>query len=324
MIVGIDVGYSGTKATNGRQTVSFPSAVGSPDKARFSLDGLGDGIILLEPHNVAVGQAAVEQSRFLHRREDRDFVKGDEWYSLFLAALTELAKGNAEMQIVTGLPVAFYDDSATVQARVVGTHAIKREGRRAQTFTVTDCRVIPQPFGALLAATLNDAGKIVNKDLATGAVGIIDVGGKTTNLLSVNRLAEIGTETASVNVGVWDVVRALRAELDRDYPGLDHLKDHQVVAAMVEGSIKYYGEPVDLVGILAPILEPMAREVANEARKLWNGAATIDQILVTGGGGLLIGPYVCKEFRHAAVVEEPVTANARGYFRFARRLWNGK
>jgi plasmid segregation protein ParM len=322
MIVGFDGGYSAVKAVSGNKAINFPSAVGSPDKARFSLNG-DDGIILLEPHNVAVGEGAVQQSRFLHRREDRNWIDSDEWLDLFLAAMTELCKGSAEVQVVTGLPVAFYADKDKVSARLMGEHKVQREGRRAQTFNVTACRVIPQPFGSLLTACLNDSGKVVNKELATGSVGIIDVGGKTTNLLSVNRLREIGTETASVPVGAWDVIRALRVVFDSDYPGLDAMKDHQVVDAIVGGNLKYYGEPLDLDSILNPILEPMSKQVANQARQLWNGAATLDGIIITGGGGRLLGPYVCREFRHASVIEDAVLANARGYYRLGRRLWNG-
>jgi plasmid segregation protein ParM len=185
---------------------------------------------------------------------------------------------------------------------------------------VSDCRVIPQPFGALLAATLDGKGRIVDRELATGAVGVIDVGGKTTNLLSVNRLSEIGRETASVNVGAWEAVRGLREFLNLRYPGLDELRDHQIIDAVIARQVKYYGEPVDLAGAIDDVLEPLADQVLAEASQLWNGGATLDAILVGGGGAHLLGPYVCHHFRHARVVEDPVYANAVGFYRFAQRL----
>ena len=198
MNVGIDVGYSHTKAIGSGRQVALPSVVGTPDKARFSMNGHAGAIILVHPAHFQVGEGAVQQSRFLHRREDRHWIESDEWYSLFLAALTELTQANrVELQLVTGLPVAFYGDRQAVRDRLLGDHRVQREGRHAQTLQVVGCRVIPQPFGALLAATLDDRGRIVDQDLATGAVGVIDVGGKTTNLLSVNRLSEIGREFSS-------------------------------------------------------------------------------------------------------------------------------
>jgi plasmid segregation protein ParM len=322
MQVGLDVGYSATKAVAGKRRVSFPSAVGTPDKARFSL-GTDERIVLLAPEHVLVGEGAISQSRFIHRREDRRWIEGDEWYALFLAAATELtAATSVELRLVTGLPVAFYDDRQEVRDRLLGTHKVQREGRRCQRVEVEDARVIPQPFGALLAATLDRQGRIVDETLASGAVGVVDVGGKTTNLLSVIELREIGRETASVNVGAWSAMRSLRRWLERECPGLE-LRDHQVLTALIEQHVWYYEKRVDLTAAVEEILEPLAGQVIAEATQLWNGAAGLRAVLVSGGGALLLGPYVERAFRHARVVEEPVFANAEGFWRFAERVARG-
>jgi hypothetical protein len=320
MNVGLDVGYSAVKAVSSDRWATFPSAIGTPDKARFSLNG-NKAIVLVHPDHVQVGQEAIRQSRFIKPREDRQWIESDSWYHLFLASLTELtAAKQTELRIVTGLPVSFYGDKMTVRDRLLGNHRAQREGRHTQTFTVTDCRVIPQPFGSLLAATLDDRGRIVDNALATGTVGVVDVGGKTTNLLSVDRLSEISKETASINVGAWDAVRAVSSWLADNYPGLEDLRPHQVVDAVIARQAKYYGERVDLTIVVEDTLEPMAEQVLAEATRLWNGGATIDAILVSGGGALLLGPYVIRHFRHAQVVSEPVFANALGFWRFAERL----
>ena len=319
MNVGLDVGYSATKAISGDRRVTFFSAVGTPDKARFSLNN-EKFIILVTPDYVQVGEGAVSQSRFLRRREDRRWIESAEWYTLALAALTGLtAAKRAELRIVTGLPVAFYGDRRVVRDRLLGEHRAQREGRHAQVLRVTDCRVIPQPFGAMMAATLDNRGCIVDHALATGAVGVIDVGGRTTNLLSVNRLSEISRETASANVGAWDAVRAVRVWLADHCSDLD-LRDHQIIDAIITRQVKYYGEPVDLMSIVEETLEPLAEQVLAEATQLWNGGAALDTVLVSGGGALLLGPYIKRHFRHARIVKDPVFANALGYWRFAQRL----
>lgn len=321
MNIGLDIGYSATKAVWGLRRVTFPSAVGTPDRPRFSL-GENHAIILTYPERVQVGEAAVQQSRFLKRREDRRWIEGDEWYALFLAALTELTDATvAEVRIVTGLPVAFFDDRKTLRDRLLGEHRVQREGRRAQVFRVVDCHVIPQPFGILLAVALDDRGRIADTALASGVVGVLDIGGKTTNLLAVHRLNEIRRETASVNVGAWDAVRAVREWLAERCPELD-LRDHQVIEAVIARQVRYYGSPVDLSDAIDAALEPLADEVVAAASQLWNGAAGLDAILVGGGGALLLGPYIQRHFRHARVVPDAVFANALGFWRFAQRLGN--
>lgn len=326
MFAGLDLGYNAVKVIGDGRRAAFPSAVGTPDRARFALNGDNAGaIVLLEPAHVLVGEEAIQQSRFLTRREDRRWVESDEWYSLFLAGLTELTPATvADVNLVTGLPVAFYDDKDKVTARLLGEHRAQREGRKAQVLRVQRARVIPQPFGSLLAAVLDDRGGIVDAALARAAVGVIDVGGKTCNLLSVNRLSEIGRETASVNVGGWDLVRAARQWLSQNYPGLDDLRDHQLAAAIQAGELRYYGAPVDnFPAMIADLAADLAGQVIAEASHLWNGGAMLDAVLVTGGGALLLGGAICKHWKHARQVADPVHANATGYYKLARRLFAG-
>ena len=181
-------------------------------------------------------------------------------------------------------------------------------------------RVIPQGFGALLAVVLNDAGDIVDADLANGRVGVIDVGGKTTNLLSVSHLSEVGRETASVNSGAWSVARAVKRWLADNCPNLE-LRDHQVVQAMTQRHVRYYGDVVGLGEVVDAAVAPLADQVIAEASQLWNGAASLDAILVSGGGAHLIGAHLQRHFRHARTIDvDPVYANALGYWRFAQRV----
>jgi len=318
---GIDIGYNDTKVKTRRSLARFASIAGTPERSRFALNGTGESIMLTVPHDGTwlVGDGAVVQSRFATRREDRRWIESEEYYRLMLAAFTEIASGSATLQVVTGLPVAFYEDKEKLQARFLGTHTVQREGRRSQTITVSECRVIPQPFGALLAVAFNDRGRIVDRTLAAGNVGVIDVGGKTTNLLSVYRLAEIARETASVNSGAWDVVRAVRQFLTSQCPELD-LRDHEIVQAIRQRATKYYGQPVDLSETVEAALAPLAEQVIGQASQLWNSGAKLDAILVAGGGAHLLGPAIQRHFRHARVVEEPVFANVTGYWRFLQYL----
>ena len=320
MDIGLDIGYSSTKVVgpDGRR-ILIPSAVGTPETGRFSLNG-SDTITMIEPTHRAVGDAAILQSRFLQRREDRNWIESDEWYTIFLAALSEMTTATrANIRLVTGLPIAFYADRATIKDRLIGPHRMKRENRHAQVLTVAQCHVIPQPFGSLLAETLDDRGYIANKSLALGSIGVIDSGAKTTNLLSVRKLAEIGRETASVNVGAWDAVRALRDWLSNRYPGLEDLRDHQLAGAIRTRHIQYYGDSIDLT-IVDHIITPLAEQIITEATRLWNGGATLDVILLTGGGALLLGDRIAAHFPHTVSCQDPVFANALGYYRLSQRL----
>lgn len=319
MNVGLDLGYSSTKVVSGDRRSKFPSVVGTPDKARFSFSEDGAGILLVSPSHVLIGEEAVRQSQFAPRWEDRDWIRTDEYYCLALTAMTEMTKASsADMRIVTGLPIAFYSDRDTVKEVLLGEHKPQREGRWSQVFRVSEVRVIPQPFGCLLSEALDDHGTIANANLLNGEVGIIDVGGKTTNLLSVSEAREIAPETASVSLGAWDVVRAVREWLLKNSK-LDP-RDHKIEKAIIAREIKERGQPIDLSDVIDSILVPMSKEVIAKATQLWNGGDALDAILVCGGGAHLLGSAIKARFPHARVVHEPVYANALGYWRFAQYL----
>lgn len=315
MNIGLDIGYSSVKVMGGFDNrATFPSIVGTPDRAHFSLNGNEHSIVLLEPAHVQVGEIAARQSRLVKRREDRAWIESPEWYQLFIAALSELTTGNAGATLVTGLPVAFYSDKERLQNILTTEHPFKREGRNRQTVKVQACRVVPQPFGALLADCLSNTGVILRKPTAEG---VIDIGGKTTNLLSVAGFEDIARETSSVSVGAWDVARAVQGYLTDACPNLD-LRDHQLMTAVRERAVTYYGERVDLSAVVEDALAPMAEQVIAQATQLWNGAAALSAVWVTGGGALLLGDRIKAHFRHARVVSDPVWANATGFYRLAQ------
>jgi plasmid segregation protein ParM len=323
MIVGIDIGYGYTKTCANDHQAIFPSVVGSYARSRFALTP--DDYIVLSRENdkVLVGQGAVEQSRFRHRLEDRNWIHSDEYMTLFHAALTESTKATrCDVSLVTGLPIAFYDDKDSLRVRLAKEHRIRREGFRSQVFNVGGCRVLPQPYGTLCSLAIDESGNVVDGGLLKSRVGIVDAGSHTTNILSTLKAGDIEKETGSVNMGAWDVVRAVRDALEPVCRDLD-LPDHDLADAIIARQVPYYGRRVNITEIVEAALAPFASQVIAVCGQLWDGGARLDTILITGGGAKLIGDVVKRHFyRHqdVRIVQEPVFANCRGYLRLGRYL----
>jgi len=321
MQAGLNPGFSHTKGFTqvNRQERSciFPSAVGSPDTARFSLNG-ADGITLLEPAHVNIGEQAIEQSRFINRQEDRSFLVSDEWRLLALAALSELTQASADITLVTGIPISFYGDKEAVKANIAGAHKVQRAGRNAQTFTLNPV-VIPEPFGTLFDQLWDDNLNVLNPSLATGKSGVIDIGSKTTNLLTAQRLKETGHKTDSIETGTWETMRAVRQWLSDTCPRLN-LRDHELAKAMSSGHVTYYGQRIDITAIVDSTAQELAKTVIAAASVLFG--ADLEHIYITGGGALLTGHFIKqhRNFEHAVIVENPIMANARGFWKYARYL----
>jgi len=320
---GYDQGYKEIKVYWGpdaRCRVSFPTAIAPVPTRRFGIQPV-DYHVLTSPFHYLVGQAAVDLAEPLTLK-DRDWILSDEWFATWLLGLS-LSSGGVDQGVfpVLGLPTNFFTDQdiQMVADRVLGVHKVQREGYPEQTFTIKDCRVIPQPYGTLLSLGLTHTGKQGDPSMF-GYIGIVDIGGKTTNYLSVkNGMNMVAGESKSITVGGWNVVQELGAWIDDTYRGLE-LNVHEIAQVMQTGTLSYEGKSKQVSAQVAEIAEPFARKVYTEATHLWNGGKGMDEILITGGGSLLLGKLVRKHLGRGTLVKDPVFANAMGYYNFARML----
>lgn len=317
--IGFDGGYNAVKVTNLNDQTTFPSVVGTPDTARFSLNATSDVIIEYNGESYLVGESAVLQSRMIQRREDRHWFQSEQYIVLYLAALSAMS-AKADVNVITGLPMAFFSsDKDALKSKLTGEFVFNRCGNQFKVNT--SVKVVPQPFGTLFDIAMDKDGDVINTEVANGTIGVIDCGGKTTNLLAVSRLSEIGRETSSVNVGGWDVIRALQNYINNEYPNRD-FRDHELAQIVKVGSFTYFGEKIDVRKIVDEISKPLAEQVIAQASQLWNGGASLDKIVVTGGGTHLLGQHICNHFPHAEPHHNPVFGNAAGYAKLA--VYNGK
>lgn len=320
-IVGIDLGYANTKIFDGSPYV-FPSIVGTPEDATFRATGSGEAFqITYDKKNYNVGESAVEQSVVSYRQEDRDWYKSKDYMVLFMAALSKAFHQSDEAQIVTGLPINFYEaDKDELEARLTGIQHIQRPDKPLISVNVSRCRVIPQPMGTLIDAGLDENGAIVDAEVATSHIGVIDIGGKTTNLLHANKMSDVRPESASVEIGGWDIVRAARPVIENVARGAK-LKDHDISNAVRTRSIQYKGTALDLSNQLNGCLTDFAVAIASKAKEFWPGqGAELNAIFLSGGGAQLIGDLVKNYFDHPRieVVQDSMFSNVRGYYKLGK------
>ncbi len=321
-IVGLDIGYSHIKLFSDGLKITFPSVVGSPDESSFKVTGSSDTFkITLKSGNVYnVGKAAIRQSRFQFREENRDWYNSDEYEVLLNAALSYLQEsGSISIVATTGLPVSFYTkDKEKIKTRFMGNHLVKRDQREPLNVHIEECWVLPQVMGTLINAALDFEGNFSDIQFARGRIGVIDIGGKTTNILHASEMGNVDRETDTLDIGGWDVVRAIQPVIDDKCPDVD-FTDHEIQVAIINKTIKYRGEPIDLSEEVDSVLSDMTREIVNKAHQLWPGkGARLDAVLLSGGGSMLMGEMLKEKLDHGntTIVEDGVWANAMGYYKF--------
>ncbi|MCX7680614.1 MAG: ParM/StbA family protein [Anaerolineae bacterium] len=322
MILAVDIGYGYTKgiAPNGLR-FSFPSVVGAAEEINFSTDLIRGGEerpVRYDNWRFFYGQQAVLQSRIQSAIFDRSRVQDHTFKLLFVAALVELAKHMPEVRhlnVVTGLPVDFFADRSEVIRSFEGTYRITAD--RAIELTVDAVFVAPQPFGSLFRELLNENGKIVNTEIERGRIGVIDIGSYTTDFIVSDELRYVQRLSGSARVGWSKVVAQVQQALDDRY--MLELMPHEVDRAIQLGEVRVRGEPVPIGPLVEPAINDIRTAIVARARDLWGTAASLDVILVTGGGGPRLYDAIRETYPHARLLENAFWANAEGFMRFAQR-----
>lgn len=319
--IGIDIGYRALKCVHsGGEKFIIPTVIGTPDTARMRVGGSTDILLEFDEYRFLIGESANTQSRMIMRREDRHWYSSPEYRAMFYTALAKIQqRERANAHIVTGLPVEYFDDKDHMIEALEGRHEFHYNGT-PMIANVNEVVVILQPFGTLLDQVFSAPGGY-DTEIAEGKIGIIDIGGKTTNFLTAIRLQELRKQSTSISKGGWDIVRAVKAIIADEFPGLSQMSDHDVSQAIANRTIKSFGNPVDIGEIVDRVVKPFAEDIIASTTPLWNSTGEmIDRIFVTGGGAFLIFAEIAAHFPHAKRVTDPVFANASGYWRFMKYL----
>ncbi len=332
-VVGIDIGFGFTKATNGRRTVVFKSVFGEAAEIPFreSLSGGQDDYIHIETEGGAffVGELAERQSgvRFFTLDQHQfvtKFVK-----TLALAALAQLAPRNVPVNLVTGLPVGYFKEHRDELIRVLqGRHpvtVIDREGERRETVvSVQKVRVIPQPFGSLFNTMLDDKGETAERRLMNEKVGVIDIGFRTADYTIANRTNYLARGSRTTDSGISQAFDTIASKL-QERSGVD-VELYRLYEGVSKGSVRIHGKSYDLKRLTEQVFGRLATDVANEVNRLWADDWDIDEIVISGGGGAVLAPHL-EPLVHGRL--QPIDAgtdarlnNVRGYWKYAKYLWD--
>jgi len=176
-----------------------------------------------------------------------------------------------------------------------------------------------------LDMALDDDGRILNNVWTEGRVGIVDIGGNTMNLLAVNGLEEITQLTTSTEFGL---LRALDGVRDKLRASFHHFtpETHEVSEWLAAGKFRHSGQNHELWPFAEPYLVPLLNLVQTKLAQTWPESGRFDALLLSGGGAAVLGRYLmarlASQFANPHIVPDPRWANARGYYKLAKRESN--
>jgi plasmid segregation protein ParM len=332
-LFGIDIGFGFTKVTNGSDQLAFKSIYGEATDIQFKeniLDTNRDENlhIELDDNGYFIGELAERQSTVRHFTLDQNQLMGNFAKILTLGALGRLAKDDTPIKLVTGLPIKFYSaHREQLIQKLTGRHSITvvspNGSRSEKVINIAQVKVIPQPFGSMYNLMLDDAGEAGDRRFLTEKVGVIDIGFRTADYTVSNRTKYLERASRTFDTGISQSFTILANKL-QESSGVN-VELFRLFEAAKKGNIKIRGKNYDLAKSLERIHTQLASEIANEVNQLWLDEWDIDNIVISGGGGAVLAPYLNDLIEGNILPMDPNEDarfnNVKGYLKYAKYLW---
>lgn len=332
-VLGADIGFGYTKATDGRQFQVFKSVVGEATEIQFT-DVLLPGATQHPQHIEYGGQGFFVGSLAETQSKGRGFTLDQNQFltqyakTLALTAIAPYVDDGDPVRLVTGLPINFFrrykeDLTTLLQARHQVTLIMPNGERRDKNIQIDRVRVIPQPFGSMFNLMLNDFGKPSSQRFLTEKIGIIDIGFRTADYTISEKTKFSERGSMSSDSGISAAYTAI-ANLLQEKSGVT-IELYRLYEAVTRGSIKIRGKRYDITGLVQQAFQQLAVRIATEVNRLWADDWDIDAIVITGGGGATLAP-VLGTMLEGEVLAMPADFDARlnnvaGYWKYGQHLW---
>lgn len=334
-VIGIDIGFGYTKVTDGKNYKVFKSIYGEAVDFQFQ-ESLLSGSDSAEHLHIDVGGEGYFIGELAERQSsNRQFtLEQNQFVSsatkiLSLAALSGFMKERQQtVRVVLGLPIGHYRQyKAELAGLLRDTHDIvvsNAAGERKEIrIAISDVRVIPQPIGSVMDRLLDDQGRATDQRFALEKIGVIDVGFKTTDytISDKTRYSERGSMTTQS--GIAKAFASISAKL-KENCGIN-VELYRLFEAVESGSIKIRGKGFDLKKITQHAFQLLAQNIAADANRIWADDWDIDKIMITGGGGAVLAPYLQPLLEGMIVpIEQDLDYrlhNVRGYYKYGCNVW---
>jgi len=336
-VLGIDIGFGFTKATNGQDTLIFKSLLGDAADIQFWAD-FGDGDptdhihVTVGEQSYFIGDLAEQQSSVLHFTLDQERLLTDYVKVLTLTAvgmlLPDEAASKAPVKVVSGLPIGFFkENQKRFHDLLLGQHSVtyhSPDGRRTtKEITVADVRMLPQPMGSILNLVMDESGRIANSDLAKQKIGVVDIGFRTTDFAIMDRLRYLNRGSKTIDTGISKGFSVIANKL-REKSSVN-VELFRLYRAAETGTITMRGHGYSFPKIRDQVYSQLATSIADEIDRQWVNDWDIETIFLSGGGSRELAGYleslITGNVKPVDPGQDPRLNNVKGYLKYGRHIW---
>jgi plasmid segregation protein ParM len=339
-ILGIDIGFGFTKATNGRDTLVFKSLLGDAADVQYWAD-FGESRpvdhihVTIDGKSYFIGDLSELQSSNIRYTLDQEKLISDYVRILALTAAGILIQNGTHVHVpvnlVSGLPIGYFRRyHERFHGLLTGHHSITYHAPTGPPVTkeiyINKVRMLPQPLGSVLNLVMDSQGRVSNHGLAAQKIGVVDIGFRTTDFTIMDRLRHIDRGSRTIDSGISRAFGLIAQKL-QDKCGIS-VELYRLYQAVEEGTLRVRGKAINFSAIRDQVFEQLAGTIASEIDRLWAQDWDIDMIVLSGGGSRELARHLQPMISGNVVPFEPHTDsrlnNVFGYVKYGKFVWGNR
>jgi len=332
MIVSVDLGYGYVKSMSETYySVIYPSLI-AQGRSREMENIFGADDSNIESLHVEVGGEEFFVGELARRSGNATFTLDSEKIShrntkvLLVTALgLLLPPGQESVYLATGLPYAEY--SHQKESFINNFLGFKTEinfkgGPKkgfVQRIKITDILVFPQAAGAIYADM--DKNYIFELANTNKLLSVVDVGYKTTDVVTFEAEKKFRLRqdmSGTIDAGAGDIEKRVNSAFtEKTGRRLDPALTSKLIK---ENGVFFRGKHIDLKNEIDVAKREIAQRIIDNVRLIWNDRADfIDNVLLAGGGSILLNDELKKIHYMTDSVFDEQFANCKGFLEVAKR-----
>ena len=213
-----------------------------------------------------------------------------------------------------------------VKRWLVGEHKFSVNGEES-VVTINGIQFAAQPVGAFMEWGMSHQGQWARSEAEfLQDTGVVDVGYQTIDLFVVSEGQVSPMYTSGNDLGIGRAVDRLVETVEGMHSiSMSAVEADELIIRYLAGrgrkkiEIVAQGQDVDITPIVKTALDAHGGAIVDFIGRAWRNIR-LKNILLTGGGCLAFGDRLMELYPYATLLEDPITANARGLAKLAQRI----
>ncbi len=286
-----------------------------------------DGMEYLVGPNVDLHTKPIDQLD-LQRR----YTESDEVRAAFYAGVYQLLNGGPhQLAIAMALPVTLLEDKAragrineAIRSWLVREHVFSVDGVETVLTISQVVARIPQPVATWFNWGMNTGGEWTKGRAAMVAPTlIVDQGFNTLDLVVIEngRISDrlSGGDMLGMSRSAEELIETVKGQHGVT---IELYRANELIKELTNGhkvEIYVHGQLTDITPVAKSCVRSLEADVNNYFTRSLGKMKDTYQVLLTGGGALVMQETLLRQFPQATVMHEPVLSNARGLAKAAVR-----